>query len=216
MPFRVLIESICYGSYQRCEITPWVVEAYTSYDPRQVQVTYGKIDQLYVESARNRACSVALDFDALVQIDTDMIPAPGFFQRAVDFLRKHPGSVAIGSPYCGSPAVGCGVHVMRTPDGGSTLVPVTRAEAARATGIELVGAVGTGLFAMNTAALRALSPPYFVTEFTDSRNEIVSCSEDFAFCRKLTRAGGRVYVDWNSWSGHDKRVVVGKPEPSEV
>ncbi len=216
MPFRVLIASICYGSYQRCEITPWCIEAYCAFDRKDVVTNYLKMDQLYVESARNKAVSIAqsMNCDALVMVDSDMLPAMGFFKHAIEFLRDRAGPVVIASPYCGSPLNGCPVHVQRSPDGKS-VVPVTRDEAAMLTGNEQVAAIGTGLMAIHLDCFDVIGQPYFAVEYASSSQDVVLLTEDYYFCQKLGQMGGQVWVSWDHWSGHDKHFIVQRPKVGE-
>jgi hypothetical protein len=145
--------------------------------------------------------------DVLVMVDNDMGPAPGFLPFAVRHLAERRGPIAVGSPYCGA-APDHDVQVMGLRD----YVRVPRQAAARREGVEIVGAIGTGLFAVNVAAFDLLQSPYFAYEYTTAAMTALAGTEDFVFCRNLTTAGGRVYCAWDHWSTHYKIEAVGKPE----
>lgn len=208
----VLIVRIARGSWERCEVGSWLAGVTAHAVGAGLDIRIGTIDQEPTTTARNKAVRVAREIGAgvLVMVDDDMLPAEGFFPRALDFLAKHPGPVVVGSPYCGARSAGCPVQVMLPA--GDGLARVHRDYAAGRTGFEPVGAVGTGLIACNLLAFAAVEPPFFDYAYTSPAREEVAETEDFHFCRKLTAAGGRVWVDWDSWSGHCKAEVIGKPE----
>jgi hypothetical protein len=205
---RVLLVRICRGSWERVEVGRFLAHAccVAALD-RHIDVLVQDVDQEPTSCARNAAVALARQIGAgiLLMVDADMLPSLTFFQHAINFLLAHRGAVVIGSPYCGAPP-GRLVQVL-----GQGAARVSRSEAARATGTQLVYCVGTGLFAANMAAFDLLPPPQFDYEY-EGPERTLATTEDFAFCRRFSDAGGRVYCAWGHWSSHAKVEIVGKPE----
>lgn len=204
----VLILRIARGKWERAEVGTWLADCYCQVQSglKLGRLLHGIIDGEPTSAARNSAVFSArrAEVDVLVMVDADMDPAPGFFRRAVEFLADHRGAVVIGSPYCGAPPE-CNVQATI---GGAR---IGRTEAAAMQGIRLVGCIGTGLIACNLAAFDAMEGPCFDYSYATPGREQVSETEDFQFTRRLTAAGGRVYADFDSWSGHAKESIIGKP-----
>lgn len=210
---EVLIIRMVRGGWERAEIGTWLADCYCLAQSglRLGKLIHGTMDAFPTLVARNAVARLVIDgrFGIVVMVDADMVPAQGFFRKAVKFLQDHRGAVMIGSPYCtGSP--NRLPEVTRDRDG--TAVRVTRDEASSLSGIELVNGIGFGLVAINRAAFETIEPPYFDYEFKDQAREHLAWGEDMYFCRKLTKVGGRVYCDWDSWSQHAKTELVSKPE----
>ena len=209
---NVLILRVCRGQWERCEVGTWLVDSFCQAGTLQVkmgQLLHGVIDGEPTSAARNAAVLAARQAGAgaLIMVDADMAPAPGFFAHAVKFLTRHTGAVVIGSPYCGAPP-GRLVQVTGRED----FERVPRSEAARKAGDELVGCIGTGLLACRLEAFEAVEAPWFDYGYEDEYHAKVDRTEDFFFTRRLTEAGGRVYAAFDHWSGHAKESVIGKPD----
>ena len=221
---RVAIVRIARGLWERCEIGTWLVACYA--DPIvPADLSFG-LDLLDVEPtplARNKAVVRARQAgfganDVLIMIDNDMVPpepttaiGDNFYNRAVRFLTDHPGPHVFASPYRGA-APKRSVQVI---DVQGTRYTPERAAACRH--IDQVAGIGTGLFACNMAAFDAIEKaghlPWFEYAYVDPPcNADMASTEDIVFCDKLNRAGGRIFCDWESWSGHAKIEIVGKPE----
>ena len=213
----ILIVDFARGRWQRGEVSSWLAEVRTAAGtvPGLAPIQHGSMDQEPTTAARNKAASVARQLSAniLFMVDNDMAPSVPFFYSAIEFLRTHRGAVCIGSPYCGAPPL----ELVQVRDKiGGDVQRGNRDDAARADGIKLVREIGTGLIAFNMACFDSLDHPYFRYTYTSPEETDVDETEDFNITRRLTEKGGRVYIDWNSWSGHAKNKIVGKPEPPVV
>ncbi len=213
-PRKVMLAVITRSMNVRFSVTTWIFEAYNVVDPSARVYGVNVVSAEPTSCARNTAVKQARDHglsgaDILMQVDDDMVPAAGWYARALKVLADHPGPTAVGSPYCGAAPLRR-VNVQRC-DG----VRYSREEAAYLKNVQQVACVGTGLIAANMDAFDAIEAanllPWFDYEYEDKYRCKASCTEDFYFCRVLNAAGGRVFCDWESWSGHDKREVVGKP-----
>ncbi len=213
-PRKVMISVVTKSLNVRFSVTTWIFECCNVQDPTAVIHGINVVSSEPTPTGRNTAVKQARDHgftgrDILVQVDDDMLPAVGWYARMLRFLAEHPGPVAFGSPYCGSfPLRQVNVKSL---DG----VRYSREQYAKHRNIEQIAAIGTGLFAANMEAFDAVEQagllPWFDYEYEDAHHTKVSCTEDFFFCHRLNKAGGKVFCDWESWSGHDKREVIGKP-----
>lgn len=218
---NILIARICRGSWERCEVGDFLVSSFVYAAHNGVNMLLGNVDQEPTTAARNNAVSQALaaGIDILIMVDDDMVPAPRFFEQAVQFwnggktgrggLNMRPFNkdrCVLGSPYCGSPP-GRLVQVLD-----SDLQRMTRQFAMNRSGIGQVRCVGTGLIAIDLRCLSLIEPPYFDYDYTDAVRTNVKWTEDFYFCNRIHEAGGKVWCAWDQWSGHAKTEVVGKPE----
>lgn len=212
----ILLARIARGRSERCEVGTWLAECYClamTGHVRTGQLLHCVVDGEPATCARNTAALYARQFgvEILVMVDNDMLPSSTFFRRAVEFFRDHKGSVVYASPYCGAPPAE-DVQVFGLGD----FARVSREDAAERKGVELVGAVGTGLVAIRMEAFDTVGEPFFAYEYDGPGEYRLASTEDFTFCRRLTELGGRVYCDWDSWSGHAKTCIVGRPEPAIV
>lgn len=216
---KVAITRISRGSMERVEIGTWLVQCYSDpvVDPGTVLHSLDIIDAEPTSAARGKAVMRLREqgygpSDVLIMIDNDMVPPDDFYNRAVRFLHDYPGPNVFACPYRGA-APKRDVQVM-TLDGTRRFDP---GEAAARRNIEQVGSMGSGLIACNMAVFDLIERkgllPWFEYTFKDPPfNTDVACTEDIAFCNKLNKAGGRIYCDWESWAGHAKTEIVGKPE----
>ncbi len=200
--------------YVRFSVTSWTFECYAVTNPAYLIYGVNVISAEPTSCARNSAVKQAREHglsgnDILVQVDDDMVPAAGWYARMLQVFTELSGPMAVGSPYCGG-APSRDVNVKRL-DG----LRYSREEAAACRKVEQVACIGTGLLAANMEAFDVIEKanlvPWFDYEYTDKYHARPSCTEDFFFCKRLNQAGGRVFCDWESWSGHDKREVSGKP-----
>ena len=217
---RVLICRICYGSWERCEIGDFIAEVYGGFRPPVTAVHLGRIDWQPTDCARNRAVVTMRqdEADVLFMIDADMVPNPGFWGAALAVLAEHPAAI-VASPYCGQRQHGSfehghRVHVLTGCTNGK-YERIGPGRAARRSGVEEVLAVGTGLVAVGKTAFDLVAPPWFDFRYTTPEHVTIARSEDFGFCVRLREAGGRVFCDWDHWSGHAKESIIGKPDPDE-
>lgn len=199
--------------------------------PRVGKVVVSYTHGYPTDRCRNAACKQARDdgFHLLVMIDDDMVPdvVPGakpFLPSAIDFVLAHPGPCLVGAPYCSGPPTQ-DVLVMKNraycpdqPDGlGQRMDKFTRDEAAAATGFERVAALPTGLLLVDLRVLGVLPPPWFSYEFADPPfNTKLASTEDVVFTRNLDWLGVPQFVAWDSWAGHSKAFVTGKPRRCPV
>lgn len=223
MQTKVAIARISRGCNERTEIGTWLVACYS--DPvLDDSVLLHALDVIDIEPtsvARNRAVMRARSQgygpnDILLMVDNDMVPADDFYNRAVRFLMDHPGPVMFGSPYRGA-APRRDVQVSDALSGKRLRVE----DAVGKRHIDQVSGMGTGLFACNMAAYDAIEEagllPWFDYIYADPPfNSLVKATEDFDFCVKLNKAGGRIFTDWESWSLHCKVERIGKPVVGEM
>ncbi len=215
---RLHIVRLAYGMWERADISSWLVNlVIASQDWPNIEIVGEAItNQLDVPSARNMA-SYEMEqkgCNALLMVDYDMVPSVDFVRAAANHLEEFPASI-IGAAYrSGWPE--------RTPQarrigqGNEEWEFVSNAEAAVLTGIEEMAVVGTGLAMVGQAAFDLL--PWsegrrFEYAYQAEPPFAVIGTEDFVFCRKLRQKGGRVFVSWDHWCGHDKRELIGKPSP---
>lgn len=214
---RIIIATIARGGWSKAEVGyAHFAAAFTRHGGNIAPML---IDQEPTPSARNRAVAVAqreIGKDGILfMVDDDMLPNFDFFGRAVDHLTSRCGAVCIGSPYCGARAAGRLVQVFdRATEGGT--VRISRAEAIKRKGIELVQQVGTGWIAFNMQCFELVPVPWFFYTYTSETQDQVKETEDLVFTRRLTEAGGRVYCDWNCWSSHSKPETITKPEVGDL
>ena len=209
---KVCLCRIAYRRWERCEVGTWLAHCALEAAARQVKVNLAIVDQNAVEPARNTAVQIArrAGADALVMVDDDMAPHPAFFPTALEAFRVgHEGQpvLAVGSPACSAERL---VNVARNE--GGVLVRPSRHETAGLAGLERVWCVGTGLIAIHMDAFALLGPPYFRIEYADAECTTAGATEDIAFSRNLSEAGGCVLCAWDCWSGHAKEELIGKPE----
>jgi hypothetical protein len=173
--------------------------------------------------SRNRALkqAQALGVDIVCMIDSDMAPdlphQRPFWDTSLDFLLRHQGPCLIGAPYCGPPPTEnvfvfqWGRRQSDNPNVDMQIMQFTREESVVRSGFEEVAALPTGLILIDTRALERVKPPYFEYEYEDEEHTQKSTTEDVFFTRNLSLAGVPCYVNWDSWAGHIKKKVVGKP-----
>ena len=173
-------------------------------------------------------------------------PENKFFDDALSFFvrRYYEAPTVIGAPYCGPPPNEL-VYVFRwrnhesgNPNPDFELKMFTREEAEDRTGVEVVAALPTGLIAIDARIFTgfemtndrgetvkvALRPPFFYYEYKDEYQCDKASTEDVAFSRDVALLYGQygvdaLFVDWNTWAGHWKRKLVGKPtkvDPGEL
>lgn len=187
------------------------------------------------DRCRNAAVKGARDegYDFLAFFDDDMRPdllvgrdpaAKPFLPSALDFALAQPAPCVVGAPYCGAPPKQR-VMVMRyrqdvpdVPDGaGLKIDSFTREEAAERSGFEKVAALPTGCLLIDLRALDELPPPWFSYEYDDPPfNTKLASTEDIVFTRNLAWLGVPQWVAWDSWAGHNKFWLTGKPQLSPV
>lgn len=176
------------------------------------------VNKAPVYAARNFAAETALKMgaDYLLMCDADSVPdvvpqAPPFFETAMAFAQKHPGPCVVSAPV---PMVnGCvNVHREITDDGGRRhleLVPLP--EVAGKAGFERVPACGAGLLLIDVRCFARLEKPYFGFAYADESCSDVAAGEDVGFTARLTDKEIPVFAAWDSWCGHDKSVLFGRP-----
>jgi hypothetical protein len=230
---KILLARVIRGGWERREIgfalAKWV--AWCAANGHEIIIA--DPDQEPTPAARNAMveCARAGAFDLLIMIDGDIIPNLEWFEFAVTWFdptdfghprenaaaiirRRNEGIHVIGSPYCGGPP-NYEVQAMDLKyksDGFLALMQrVEREDAKNRIRLMQVGAVGTGLIAIDVRAFDLIEPPYFAYTYADER-ETIAGTEDFYFCDKLHRAGGKIFMAWDYWSGHSKPVMIQKPE----
>jgi hypothetical protein len=232
MKIDVLFARFPHGASEHPDTSNWMIETMVKAkaDERIGHALHCEKDDTPVTMSRNWVVEQAKKkkVDVLVMIDSDMKPdlayagAKPFWDSSLEFLLKHHGPCAIGAPYCGPPPIE-NIYVFQWGDwtedhkGEShELKQYSREQAATLAGIQLAGALPTGLIMIHMDAFKQIEPPYFYYEYTDSTQSEKASTEDVTFTRDLTFAGVPVYCNWDSWAGHHKRKCVMKPTPLTI
>jgi|LULM01.1.fsa_nt_gb hypothetical protein len=190
---------------------------------------------------RNRAVLSARrgDYDLLLMIDSDMAPdlylgkdpgAKSFWDSSFEFIVKQDKPLVVAAPYCGPPPRE-NIYVFRwrnmesdSPDDTDlNLDQYSREEAFERAGIEEVAALPTGLILCDVRVFELTEPkeqgddPWFYYEWADIYRSEKCSTEDVTATRDISLRGVQewgynpVFVNWDSWAGHWKPKVVGKP-----
>ena len=228
MKASILFARFPYGATEDYRGSNWMIETITQakMDCRIGEVLHMEENDTPITMCRNKVMKRARDdgIDLVVMLDSDMVPdlpLPGarkFFPVALDFVLGHPGPSVVGAPYCGPPPHE-NIYVFQWrkfqsdhPNQDVKLEQYTREEAAIRVGFEEVAALPTGLVMIDVRCLEHIDPPWFEYEYEDPPyNTKKSTTEDVFFTRNLSLAGVPQYCLWDSWAGHVKKKVVGKP-----
>jgi len=227
MKIDVMFARFPFGAQEHPDTTDWLIETVlkAKSDERIGRVRWRRKDDTPITMSRNWVVEEAKreKIDVLVMIDSDMLPdikyadAKPFWDTSLDFLLRHQGPCAIGAPYCGPPPVE-NVYVFQWancnndhPGEHHKLDQYSREQAATMAGIQLAGALPTGLFMVHMDAFKLMKPPYFYYEYTDETESVKASTEDVTFTRDMTFLGIPVYCNWDAWAGHWKRKCVMKP-----
>lgn len=234
--YKVCIACFPGGGTTSMHTVPWLLETYGKMlaDPRigKGNVLFWHVADTPVTMTRNKALMFAEqhECDYVLMLDNDMrfdLPyedAKPFWDEAFEFALKHKGPCVIGAPYCGPPP-NENVYVFRfentmndDPNPNFKLRPYDRHHAAELHGVQRVAALPTGLMLIDMKAVKELPHPRFYYEWTDGTHTEKASTEDVTFSRDLTYAGVPLYCTWDSWAGHIKPKLVGRPQqiPSDV
>ncbi len=143
--------------------------------------------------------------------------------EVIEDSRLHFPYATWAAPYCGPPPVEH-VYVFRwagketgAADQSFKLEMFDRDHAATKRGIEEVAALPTGLILYDTRLFSVLPPPWYDYEWADEPYRTQKAStEDVFQTRNASLMGLPQFVVWDSWAGHVKQKVVGKPAPLTV
>ena len=228
--FRVLLAQFPGGGVTSSHTGSWITETHCKMreDPRigKANIWHWQMADTPITLSRNRCIQVAEEngFDYICMCDSDMLfdmPYPGakpFWDEAWEFAMTHDGPCVIAAPYTGPPPqevvyVFEWVNTMNDdPNPNFLLKAYSRSHAAMMTGIQRAGALPTGLMLIDMRAIKKLKKPYFYYEYTDESQSAKASTEDVTFSRDLTYAGVPLYCAWDSWAGHIKQKVCGKPQ----
>ncbi len=135
-----------------------------------------------------------------------------FFRTFWPFMLEHPGSI-LAAPYCGCYPDRL-IHVFGEHQG--QLKRFSHAAVEALHGWTEVARVGCGLMMADMSVFDAIDaagegPPYFEDAYKDDYHIDSVRSSDANFCYKATRAGAKVYVNWDCWCGHWQNSVVDAP-----
>lgn len=208
---NVAICRIARGKWERTEVGTFLAQALRYQHPRLAHVWDITEDVFGAHVARNHAVAEARrrECGLLFMIDADMVPSLNFYPRALEFLLHNPGAV-IASPYLQAVGDAAGVQAFRATEQ-KTVERYPQEQAFAAKGIEQVFSVGCGLIAFDLKAFDKIEPPYFDFTYADPKWESMAGTEDIYCTGRMSLKGGLVCVDWESWSGHAKEIVLGKP-----
>jgi hypothetical protein len=218
--------------------TDWLMQRAIEWeqDPRIHAVFLWSKDDTPITMSRNAAIEAARECgaDFILMLDSDMQPdkeliegdptAKPFWSTSWDFAyeRRMKGEpCVIAAPYCGPPPVE-NIYVFQwaTEESESVdrlnnffLAQYGRDQAADMKGIVEAAALATGLIIIDMEGMKTLEPPYFYYEYADERESKKASTEDVTFTRDLSIIGVQQYCNWDSWAGHVKFKIVGKPRP---
>lgn len=155
--------------------------------------------------------------------------AKPFIEVAIDSIHQHydAGPIAVGAPYCGPPPYE-NVYVFDWEINGDSassyakLRQLARNEAAIRSGVGRVAALPTGLIAFDMRAFKFVEPKpgdegFFYYRYSDHYQTKKDGTEDVMLTRDMSLAIQRelgyepMFCAWDSWAGHVKPWVVGKP-----
>ena len=147
--------------------------------------------------------ALAGEADIILMIDDDIVLPPDGVSELYETLALHPDTAIAGALYYSRdgkrPMV---VSQWRASDTTDAIVPAFTGKGS----VEVDG-VGFGCVLLRTAALRALSPPYFGVQIAVdmARNDVRLCNEDYLFCERLRSAGFTIRLDARVHCGHFDR-----------
>lgn len=223
----ILIARFPYGGMEDYHITNYMMKLAIQLkkDKRFSDIMYQTYNDTPITMTRNRAGLDAIKHEAdfIMMIDNDMWPdydaTKPFFDSSIEFMLKHDGPCVVAAPYCGPPPhENIFVFLWRNLQSDHPseidlqLQQYTREEAAVRVGIEEVAALPTGLILMHTDVLKQMPEhPWFYYEYEGEYETEKGSTEDVTFTRDCSLNGIPVYCNWDSWAGHAKRKIVGKP-----
>jgi len=232
--YKIMVARFPFGNQECPDSTDWLMRTMLEMkeDPRIEEIFQMRVDDTPITMGRNRALRRALEkgCDYLLMLDSDMAPdllLPGarpFWKSSWEFILKQPEPCLVAAPYCGPPPHE-NVYIFQwanyrthPADIDLRLEQFSREEAARRTGFEEVGALPTGLILIDLRAILKLpaGKPWFYYEYEDGVETKKASTEDVTFTRDLSLAGVPLYVNWDAWAGHWKRILVVKPEPLTI
>ena len=228
--YKIMIACFPGGGTTSMHTVPWLLETYGKMrDDSRIgkgNVLFWQIADTPITMGRNR-CLVKAEaegIDFVLMLDNDMqfdLPYANsvpFWDAAFEFAVNHRGPCVIGAPYCGPPP-NENVYVFDfkntqsdDPNPNFLLQPYDRLHAASLRGIQRVAALPTGLMLIDMRAIKNLPHPRFYYEWTDPTHAEKASTEDVTFSRDLTYNGVPLYCTWDSWAGHIKPKMVGRPQ----
>jgi len=140
-----------------------------------------------VDDARNKMVKKFLESDNewLLMIDDDVVPP----DNAIEVMLGH-GKKVIGSLCFTSQGVGGIIPlVMKRNEVGYEIDP----RVGVVKGLLEVDGLGTGCLMIHRSVIKKIKKPLFNFEY--DADGVVSCGEDFNFCRKAKNAGFGIFVD---------------------
>lgn len=178
---------------------------------------------------------VMLDSDNVPDVEPGGKP---FWDTSFDFAYRHwaKGPVAVAAPYTGPPPHE-NIFVFRwanfetgNPDPDLRLEQYGREEAAHMAGIHPAAAAATGLILFDMRLFGLYPGPYFYYEYEEEGQACPQCgrrrpgpqthkasTEDVTMTRDLNLLAREmlgynpVHCNWDSWAGHAKVKITGKP-----
>lgn len=231
-PCKLWIARFPYLGNESPDICDWLLNSIKGLlgDERIEDYRISRVDDTPISMCRNASAQAALDWgaDLILFVDNDMKPdylvgqdpdARPFLPTAFNFWWKHPGPCMVGAPYC------CGGekeeplcfrwHTPRSgeQDAGYALQRFGREESASFRGLQRCAALPTGLLLVDLEVFKTMPQPWFYYEYTSGACIEKASTEDVTFTRDCALSGFPLYCAWDSWAGHWKRKLVGKPQP---
>jgi hypothetical protein len=162
--------------------------------------------------------ALASEADLLLMIDDDIVVPPAGVSELYETLALHPRTAIAGGLYYSRDGKRpMAVAQWRASETTDAIVPAFTGKGS----VEVDG-VGFGCVLLRTAALRALSPPYFGVQIAvdTARNTVRLCNEDYLLCERLRHAGFTIRLDARVRCGHfdrDQAILLPQEwEPEEA
>ena len=217
---RIAIARICYGGFHHAAVGDWL--ARTSH---VIVSNFSGLESFWVDrhnvcTARNLAVETAREreCDYLLMVDADSCPdcmsqAPPFFDTSINHAMRLGQPCIISAPCVRADGSVC-IYQEIEDDDGRHLIHVSPEAAARETGIQIVPAASLALCLIDMRCFYEAPRPFFRFYYTDKTESEIASGEEW-FTMNCTERGIPVFCNWDSWCGHAKVKVLGKP-PSPV
>lgn len=208
---------LAYGGWHHAAVGDWLSRTLldASRKPEITDIASTWFDRSPVYRARNSAVAWALaqGCDYLCMVDADMIPdvnpkASPFWSTSLDFAVSQGHPCVVVAPALNSNNECC-IHTERTDALGRHLELMSAQDAVLRTGFEKIAGCGLGLVLIDCRCFDRIPQPYFQFVYTDRSCTEIKFGEDVLFTSMCSSHGIPVYVNWDCWAGHEKRVILG-------
>ncbi len=160
----------------------------------------------FIPAQRELIMAEAIDhrFDYLFFVDDDIVLPPDALSRLIETADADPATAVVGGLYYSRDSVRPIVVADWHGDNTST----AHVPAFTSTSAVVVDGVGFGCALLRVDAARPLEPPYFPVHIYIERRarRVRQCDEDYRYCERVRRAGGRVRLDARVRCAHYDRA----------